>query len=103
MTIIDILNATLVGKQISMIKYECRMPATVNPTFRLFWKKEHIANWVHKDPQYTLVGNVAATITGVFGYSDKYEGDSIYLLIEESGTKEQIYITVEDEFEFVNN
>jgi hypothetical protein len=103
MTIIDILSATLVGKQIPVLKYEFKNTGDLNVVIRLFFNNADISPYVHKDPRFTFVGTVNATIISVDGSYDKYEGDNINITVEESGRKELFSITSEDKIEFLNN
>ena len=76
MTIIEILNATLVDKQIELHLFSFKMTTTSQIEYRVWFGKGN--EFLRSDKRCNYIGLVDVIITGVSGFSVPYEGNSLY-------------------------
>lgn len=80
MTIIEILNATLVDKQIELHLFSFKMTTTSQIEYRVWFVRDN--EFLRSDKRCNYIGLVDVIITEVLGFSDRYEGDSLYFNVK---------------------
>jgi hypothetical protein len=105
MTILEILNATLVDKQIKLHLFEFKITTINQIQYRVWF--DMTDEVLKSDKRCKYIGLVDGIITEVSGYSDKYEGDLIYFntkVITPGGaynSEHRISVCVDDSFELI--
>ena len=97
MTIIDILKMSLLGKKILVYEFDFKLNDKSPIQKRYYTDKEAGLGSAKRDNRMTYVGEMYKTIVDIFGDSDPYEGDAVYIHIDADDMIHSIGITVVDD------
>lgn len=97
--IIDILSKELVGKKITLLKYNFQISKKTPVEIRLRIDNSQTRYDEKIDRRLTLAGIIVADIINVAGFSDRWEGEYIDIIVEYETHKETLSISVDDVLE----
>ena len=90
MTIIDILKNSLLGKKILVYEFDFKLDKKSPIQKRYYTDKEAGLGFAKRDNRMTYVGEIYKTIVDISGYSDSYEGDAVYIYIDDQPISQMI-------------
>lgn len=96
-TLLDLLKKELVGKNLELLKCEFKYNKDSEIDTRLFMDTYLTNQEIKRDKRLKKIGLVQTSIIELRGYSDQYEGDNIYIVVEYAEKRYDINVNILDE------